>query len=480
MCRKSIALVLTSPLRPEFADPNLPPTIASGRASTFIPGQQSTVYPNAPLGVVFPGDQGVGPGLIRTTYGYVQPRLGVAWQPKSLPHTAIHAGFGLFTSPLIYSQYNHTADNAPFAPTFYLQGSNTVPLNLANPYGGPSPFPPFASATYRPPSSATFASGISIPATFDTGFKLGTTQSWNLAVEQQFGSNTVFRLAYVGSQSYHAPVILDRNPGIFATGGGRTTYPALSEILDTESIGTANYHSLQVSVEQRLDHNLRFQANFTWAKTQDIASSANISFGSNQLGDPFDLSWSHGISSENVPLRFVDNLTYTVPTPIRLNPVLRQILGGWEVSAITTLQSGFPFTVQAGSGNNNSQSQQYLDRADIVPGVQLNVRQGGKANWLNHYYNVNAFTVNAPGTFGTSAKNLIQGPPLSFTDAGLFKNFKIQERYNLQFRWEVFNALNQPSFAAPNSYTGGGSAGQITSTGAEPARIGQMALKFTF
>ena len=477
-------------------DPNFPPTIANGRASTFIPGQQSIVFPNAPLGVVFPGDPNVGPGLMRTTYGYFEPRLGVAWQPKGLPHTAIHAGFGLFTSPMIYSAYNHTADNAPFAPTFDLQGTSNQPATATTPYipgmpipldnpwsasaGGVSPFPPFAATGFKPASDATFAPGVSIPATIDPGFKLATTASWNLTVEQQLGQSTVARIAYVGTQTYHAPFILDRNSGIVANGGARSTYPALSEILDMESHGTASYHALQVSVERRLSHNLQFQGNFTYAKTMDLASSSNISFGTNQLANPFNIAYNYGASSENVPLRAVANVTYTVPAPPRVNGLLRQVLGGWEVSVITTSQSGFPFTVGAGFGNNNSEAQQYEDRADVVPGVSRNVRQGGKSNWLNHYFNVAAFTENAPGTFGNSGKNIMHAPPLNYSDAGLFKNFKYRERYNLQFRWEMFNAFNHPSFAAPDAGNGDSNEGAITATGAEPARVGQMALKLTF
>ena len=486
-------LTLTAGIR---WDPNLPPQIANGRAATFVPGQQSTVYPNAPLGMVFPGDAGIGSGLMRTTYGYWEPRIGVAWQPRSFPHTAVHAGFGLFTSPMIYSSYNHTADNAPFAPTFNLQGTNTTPLNFANPWstfagtGGVSPFPPFASASFRPPATATFTSGLSIPATIDRGFKLATTQSWNLTVEQQIGQNMVLRLAYVGSQTYHAPFILDRNPGIFATAGSRSTYSAFSEILDTLSYGTANYNALQVSLDRRLNRNLQFQTNFTWSKTTDLASSANISFGTNQLGDPFNLAWSHGISSENVPLRWVGNLTYTTPGLRSHSQLMRQVLGSWEISAITTAQSGFPFSVSAGFGNNESQAQQYEDRADVVPGQSLNVRRGGKSNWLNNYFNINAFVENAPGTYGNSGKNIMEAPPLTYTDAGLYKNWPFLERFNVQFRWEMFNAFNQPSFAAPSSSNQisfdpavgnqGGSEGKITSTGSEPSRIGQMALKLTF
>lgn len=483
-------LTITAGLR---WDPNLPPQIANGRSATFVPGQQSTVYPNAPTGLVFPGDNGIGDGLMRTTYGYWEPRIGIAWQPSRFPHTALHAGFGLFTSPMIYSEYNHTADNAPFAPTYDLEGTNTTPLNFNNPWSGfagtngVSPFPPFASSSYRPPSTAQFANGITIPATIDPGFKLSITQSWNVTGEQQIGQNMVFRLAYVGSSTYHAPFILDRNPGIYATAGSRSTYPAFSEILDMLSYGTARYNSIQLSLDRNLNHGLQFQTNFVWSKTEDLASSANISFGTNQLGDPFDLSWSWGTSSEDVPLRSITNFIYTTPFVQSFNPIARQLLGGWELSAIITAQSGAPFSVSAGFGNNQSLANQYEDRADRVVGQPLRVRQGGKINWINHYFNINAFKENALGTFGDTGKNIMFGAPLDYTDAAIIRNFPWR-RYNLQFRWEMYNALNQASFATPNTsnqintsgVNTGGSEGQITSTGAEPARIGQMALKLTF
>lgn len=485
-------LTLTAGLR---WDPNIPPQILAEHGAAFVPGQQSTRYPNAPAGLVFPGDKGIGGGLMRTTYGYWEPRIGVAWQPRSLPHTSFHGGFGLFTQPMIYSQYGHISEVAPFAPTYVLQGTSASPLNLDSPwtgFPGGNPFvSSFPSPTYNPPSDTPFVTPISLSATIDPGFKLGVTQSWNVTVEQQIGQNSVFRLAYVGSETYHAPYIIDRNPGIYSTGGSRSTYQSFGQVLEMLSHGTARYNAMQATLEQRLSHGLQFQTNFTWSRTQDVASSANITFGTNQLGDPFQLPWNFGVSSQNIPLRWVSSFIYTTPYSHAVNPLLRQMLGGWEVSAIVTAQSGYPFGVGAGFGSNQSGAAQYEDRADVVsPG--WNVRQGGKSHWLNDYFNVMAFRQNAPGTFGDSGKNIMQGPPLNYTDATLAKNFSYRERYNLQFRWDMFNAFNQPSFSDPNSgnqvntvgtyvgSTGPGSEGSITSTGSEPARIGQMSLKFTF
>lgn len=463
-------------------DPNIAPAAAGGRGSAFVPGQQSVLYPNAPLGLVFPGDKGIGNGLMPNTYGYWEPRLGVAWQPHSLPHTSFRAGFGLFTAPLMYSMYNHTADISPFSPTYGLFGGGNTPLSLSDPWSQnagtnfQSPFPPFAP--FKPPSNATFSPPFTIPAIFAQNFHLGITQSWNASVEHQFGQNMVMRLAYVASESYHQSDIIDQNPGVFANADARSN-PNFFQILTNFSNGTASYNSLQAGLERHLSKGLQFQSNFTWSKTLDTASSGNISFGNNALPNPFDLGYNRGISSLNVPFIWVSNLIYTTPTLSGENQLIRQTLGGWELSGIITLQSGYPFTI-AGGYNNNSGSFQGGDRADVVPGQSFNVRQGGKSQWLNEYFNTAAFVPNAPGTFGDSGKNMFQGPPIKTMDLAFAKNWTIVEGYRLQFRWEMFNALNHPSFGNPDANKADGNFGKITGLGPIAPRVMQAALKFTF
>jgi hypothetical protein len=482
-------LTITTGLR---WDPNTAPAVAGGRGAAFVPGQQSTLFPNSPLGLVFPGDKGISDGLMPNSYkAYWQPRVGLAWQPSFLPKTSIRAAFGMFTAPLQYSMYNHTADISPFSPTFGLNGGANTPLDLSNPWAQNagtnfvSPFPPFAP--FKPPSNAPFAPPFSIPAVFDQDFKLGVTESWNLSVEHQFAYNLVVRGAYVGSQSYHQSDIIDQNPGICGpvvggtcSNGGRTTFPDFFSILDNFSNGTASYNALQLSAQQHLFHGLQWQSNFTWSKTMDTASSGNISFGTNQLPNPFDLGYNRGISALNVPFIWVSNLIYTTPALNDKNQFIKQTLGSWEVSGIVTFQSGFPFTIMGGSGDNNSGSQQFEDRADLIAGQGLGVRQGGKSNWLNHYFNTGAFTNNPAGTFGNSGKNMLQGPPIRTMDAAIAKNWSFHERYSFQFRWEMFNAFNTPSFSNPGNTVGFGNFGQITSIGAIPPRVMQAGLKFAF
>ncbi len=186
----------------------------------------------------------------------------------------------------------------------------------------------------------------------------------------------MFRLAYVGSQSYHQSTTIDKNPGIYSTGGTRNSSSAFGQILDDFSNGTATYNGLEVTVERRLSRGLQFQSNFTWSKLLDTATPADISFRG-ALTNPFDLGFNRGISSANFPLIWVTNFIYKTQRLSGHNQLIQQILGGWEVSTIITAQSGNPFSVSGGFGNNNSQSLQYEDYANRVAGQPLEVRTGG-------------------------------------------------------------------------------------------------------
>jgi len=469
-------------------DPNLPPASSGARGAAFRPGQQSERFPNAPVGLVFPGDKGIDSSLMPATYGYFQPRIGFSWQPKGLPNTAVRGGFGLFTGPLPYSTYNHAADVAPFSPTFNLTASPSSGYNIpfAAPWstfagtGGVSPFPPFASIGYNPPTNSTFQTPVSLGAVFASNFHAGMTESWNLSVDQQFTKDIALHIAYVGSESYHLATILDQNPGIYADGGARTTYTSFSNIYSETSIGTAQYHSLQVGLEKRFSHGFEARSNFTWSKVMDLSATGNLAVQGG-IPNPFDIRWNRGISQLNVPLVSTTNFVYSSPDLRGWNVIARNLLGDWEVSAIVTLESGQPFGIQGGAnGSNNSGSQQYGDRADVVPGVPAHVHQGSRQNWLNHYVSAAAFQPNAPGTFGNSGRNPFVGPGIDTTDASIAKNWTFEQGYGLQFRWEMFNAFNHTSFGIPNTDPTASNFGQITGIGAIAPRVMQAGLKLKF
>jgi hypothetical protein len=438
----------------------------------------------------------------------------------------VHAGFGLFTGPLEYSSYNQAADIAPFSPTYDFTGNTcttgcsvaadeaiTGSLNFSDPWASnnapvsSSPFPPFASVSYKPATSSTFTStGTSLLQSFSRDFKLGITQSWNLSVEQQLSSSMVARLAYVGSESYHQSVAVDRNAAVRtnsdtctssssdynAEAGGcyARPYSAFNQILENKSNATASYNSLQASFERHMSHGLQVQSSFTWSKSIDVASSGNVSFGTPYLGNPFNMKWNRGNSTMSMPWNWVTNFIYQAPSFKGKGKLLEKTVGGWEFSSILTYQSGNPFSVFSSGSNwnqNDSGSLQYLDRADLVAGQALNVGKGSHWDWATAgkgYFNTAAFTNNAAGTFGNSGKNIMFGPREFTADAAIMKSWSLVAGTKLQFRWEAFNVTNHPSFGNPTgdygNTVGWGNYGIIGNVGNVPPRVMQGALKLTF
>ncbi len=482
-------------------DPNTAPTSKGGRGAAFVPGQQSAVYPGAWQGLIFPGDKGMTASLMNNSYSYWEPRLGLAWQPKQLPHTVIHAGFGMFSGPLEYSMYNHAADIAPFSPLYDFYGwcypcnpdtsfaNNSVihfddPWNSAGSPVSASPFPstyPWASTSYKPPSNFVFSPGTTVSQAFSRNFKLGMTQSWNLSIEQQISPVMVVRLAYVGSESYHQSVEINRNTYTYNQTDAKyeAPYSNFGNILEDNSMATASYNALQIGFDRRMAHGLQVQSNFTWSHSIDLASSSNISYGNPELGDPFNMKWNRGNSNMDMPWNWVSNFVYEAPGFKNQSNLMQKILGGWELSGIITWQTGNDFSVV--SGANNSGSNLWVDRADSVPGVPTNMGKGSHWDWAygNGYFNKNAFTNGA--SFGDTGRNAYWGPHVFTIDSAIMKAWNLGERMKLQFRWEGFNVTNHPNFAIPDGTQWGGShTGMISGLGNVPPRVMQGALKLTF
>jgi hypothetical protein len=315
------------------------------------------------------------------------------------------------------------------------------------------------------------------------------------------------RVAYVGSESYHQSYVQDDNFAGYSYCTSYTAancpapavapppvapYSSFSGILEYDSGATANYNSLQASFQRHMSHGLQAQTSFTWQKTMDVASGANIAASQDGIDNPRDLGYSRGVSSASIPLTWTTNFSYQTPELKAQGLLLSEALGGWELSPIATWQSGAPFSIGAGSSQAaygepgyGGGCLQYCsgDRADRVPGAPLAVRQGGRSQWVGKYFNPAAFVTRHDGTFGDSARGIIIGPPGFNVDASLIKNFPVLERYTLQVRFEMFNAFNHPIMSTPDTTPTDSSFGQINGgrgSVANNARVGQAALKFTF
>jgi len=390
-------------------DPDFAPVSVGGRGTAFVPGQQSVVFPAAPVGLVYPGDSGVDAALRPSSIYFFEPRVGVAYQPKMLPHTSFHAAFGIFSAPVPYSDYNHVVDMAPFAPAFtpyapsntpicYNSDSSTSstcapnssqtiagpenfekPWNTStfntpngNPFGtGPGQIP-WATPSYKPPMNSTIPTPVYEQDSFGRTFHAGKTQAWNFAVEQQLSNAMALRVAYVGSESYHQSYVQDDNNAAYSycTSYNNANCPVPSEanlnngtlmrpvapygptyttILEYDSGATASYHSLQVAFQRHMAHGLQAQSSFTWQKTMDVAGAANIAASQNGITDPRNLRWSRGVSSSSIPFTWTTNFVLRSPEFKGQSLVVREALAGWELSPIMTWQSGTPFGIGSGS-----------------------------------------------------------------------------------------------------------------------------------
>jgi hypothetical protein len=166
---------------------------------------------------------------------------------------------------------------------------------------------------------------------------------------------------------------------------------------------------------------------------------------------------------------------YQVPALRGSSGFVKALTGGWQLNGVLTLQSGLPFTVNAGV--DRSLAGVNRDRADVHGSVAI---YNGKSHVEKtaKYFDTSAYSLPALGTFGTSSRNSLRAPGIDTLDAGIFKNVELHNDKRLELRWEAFNALNHPNFLAPNSSFTSANFGKITST--SRGRVMQVAAKIVF
>ena len=459
-------------------DPFLPYRDLNLALSQVRLGQQSTVYPTAPRGYVFPGDSGVSQTTINGRWANFAPRIGFAFDPFGNGRTSVRAGYGIFYSVIRGQALNNLSSNEPFALSLnVVQPSG----GLVHPYqntGNPFPFQPPATVQQR--QSFNFFLPLTTITQFDPNFQNAQVQQWNFSVQQQLFSDWIVTAAYVGSVGHHLFLQNQLNPAIFGKAGSsvnarRLLAPTYTSIVDQLGVGNSSYNALQISANKKFQHGLTVLMNYTWSKSIDDAST-----DASQPADPFNINLDRAASDFDVPHRFVSSVIWQLPGVTGHGFLTGLLASGWEFNGILTLQSGSPFSVL--SGVDNSQSGINLDRANVIGEPSL-TGDRTKAQLIQRYFNTAAFTVNPLGTFGTSGRNILYGPGVVNLDFGIIKSFQLAEQYKFQFRAESFNAFNHANLGNPNATVSAATFGTITGTNlGDPGspRVVQLALKLSF
>ena len=291
-------------------------------------------------------------------------------------------------------------------------------------------------------------------------------------------SSLVVRLGYVGTRGTHLNLNLDENVAVPGAGAvtARRPYPSVTSISAWEPRGPSSYNGLQASAEKRLSGGLSFLAAYTYSKSLDEGAGGNSSAGESRINiqNPRNLSADYGLSNFNYKNRFTLSTVYQLPFgPQRkylssARGVVNAVAGGWQISSIVTAQSGAPFSVSLSTASANTGTFTRPNR--VCDGNLPSSKQT-----VNAFYDISCFT--SPGlAFGNAGRNILIGPGFGTWDLGADKDFRLTERFALQFRSEFFNVLNRANFGLPSGSIGSAAQGTITSVITNARQI-QFALR---
>jgi hypothetical protein len=507
---------------------NQPKYDTHGRSFSFVPGVQSTVFPGAPLGLLFPGDKDAPNGSNWPDRKNFAPRLGFAWDVFGDAKTSVRGGFGMFYDILKAEDNLQFNGQSPFFASGYLtfgapdNGFTSDPGIMTNPYGAagaPNPFPSkpvnhninFADAGDLPIGGAN-------PFFVDPNLKTPHIYQFNLSIQRQFANNLTLEAGYAGYTANGLTGLTDINPFkpgtstrvLDLTPGYNGDYTYMNQF---ENLGRAQYGGLQTDLTKRMSDsrfgNTFFTLAYTWSHELDNESGY-------RQRNPFvpDYHRSQFRSSGDTDIRQFLSISGGWELPFqKLTKRAAWLTKGWTLYPIISYRSGFPLDVLAfGSGTASSISSPgpsgagdiQVVRADLVAPVQyfgaknyrtINSNIAG-AETGNYYFgpnsfsntravalnqaatNVNPATLLNQFTYGTFGRNALRGPGAFNTNLSLSKIFRVREKVDVEMRADAFNLFNNVEFSNPDTNIGDPSFGQVSNT-ADP-RIIQVALHVKF
>jgi hypothetical protein len=389
---------------------------------------------------------------ITTSKKMFAPRVGLAYRFDD--NTVIRSGYGITYNPM------------PFARP--LRG--WYPLTIAQDFSAPNTYQAFRPLEEGIPEFSGPAPGVGevpLPPTaqmrtiFGDSIKRGYIQSWNLFVERKMPGEFVTTVGYVGTQTVRS--FADWNANAAAPGAGNTgrpfyaPYRRTADTLYWNGFLSANYHSLQVSLNRRLAQGLMLKGAYTYSKAINMTDDdgwAGVMFN---FLPHFDRN--RAPAGYDIPHMFQMGYVYDLPLgkgkKYANQGVTAAILGDWQINGVFAAVQGRPFSVGADGGALNAPGNSQT--ADLV---KTNVEKIGS---LNEFYDKSAFAPVTQARFGNTGRNILRGPGFVNLDLGLFRDFTLTERVTLQFRGEAFNATNTPHFDNPATSVNSSNFMRITS-----------------
>jgi len=478
-------------------EPFLPQSLNNGAVFNFSrdrynAGVHSTVFKNAPAGLLYAGDPGFeGNTGVNKRYDQFAPRIGAAFDPKGDGRTSIRASFGVaYDFPNI--QIMSTPTTAPpFASTINVPG----PLSFADPYGNYPGGNPFPGNFTIGPNVPFVAFGSYVAQQPDAR---GTTVlTWNFAVQHQFGKDWLVSATYLGTETSHLWVSFQLNPADPTVPGastGNTNQRRLAYLRNPspkeggllgfvdqfESGGTASYNGMILSVQKRLSRGVSLSANYTWSHCiGDIPIGSLVGGAGGTYEDANNRRRDRGNcqtgtldGTQALDRRHIANFNAVLESPKFNGRILRAVASDWRLSpsyrmlsgAFQTVSTGIDYALTGASGQRPNQvlANPLCDHPNA-------------ACWINPA----AFAQPANGTLGNLGRSNVPGPGLWSIDMALSRGFRVRENINVELRGEAFNLTNSyragPVTTARNNTA---QFGQILT--AQDPRIMQVALKLVF
>jgi Carboxypeptidase regulatory-like domain/TonB dependent receptor len=504
----------------------------------FGPAVQSKVFPNAPPGILYPGDPGTpNRALVYPDRNNFAPRVGFAWDIFGNAKLVMRGGAGIFYDLEDGALNLQFGGQPPFGDALNLNflpsNVSAAPNFLADPFtpsGVVNPFP-FAS---KAGVGTFFIPKISFAFVTDPHFRTPYSENFNYGFQYQLSKDTAIEAVYVGSLGRKLISTIAVNPPqpsveiaqlnngfsfpnedcaralagcINPTTDPNASVQNIGTLLTDKSNGVSASHEFQLTVDKRYAHGLSFRAAYTLSKTTDLTSGFRAR--SSEYTDPFVPGLDHGLADFDATHRLVFSGSWELPIskPFQSHIVMKKITEGWQANVITTLQSGQPFTIF--SNNDNSLQGNFLDRPNLIGKIKTfdprknSSFQASAANCSsqtpdangnitgNFWFDPTAFdcTFNSsltlvPGSlasFGNLGRNTVRGPGINNWDISFLKRTSLTEFKSLEFRAELFNAFNHAQFLTSGTSTNqgfSGTFGQISKT--RGPRIVQFALKFYY